>query len=389
MNQSHIVHVIGTPKSGGAQTNLLTIINSEAFCQFQNSIICIIDDQGELRKSFEAAGVQVHYCPLRWPHGQFTPSYRVDQFLRNHLYFTFPWRLALLLKKIQAELVHTHVTSHVGLQADAVLHQARIPWIWTLHGLYRSRGEDTKEWNKTIRWVNKERAVVTGVSRAALGELTAFEPLLPEKQKVIFNGINLNLLAPAGPNQKKVREGLGVSEAALVFGTAGRLIPIKRHDLLIRAAAKILAAGLDAHFLIAGEGPSYDHLHDLITSLDVGHRVHVVGYQENIADFLSALDVFVLPSDSEALPVALLEACAVGLPCVATSVGGISEILGQDSGILVSANSLEELVTALQAMSMDEIRNDFSKRSRKVAESYSHTKISQQYSYLYRELLDN
>ena len=389
MNKPHIVHVIGTPKSGGAQTNLLTMLNSDAFCHFRHSIVCIVDNQGELEKSFEAAGVQVHYSPLRWPPGPFTPSYRVDQFLRNHLYFTFPWRLASVLKKIEAELVHTHVTAHVGLQASAVLNQARIPWIWTLHGLYRSRGEDTSEWVRAVRWVNGKRAMVTAVSRAALDEVVAFIPLLRHKQRVIFNGIDLSLFSAAKTNRQAARERLGISKDTLLIGTAGRLIPIKRHDLLIRAATQVLSDGLNAQFVIAGEGPLYDELITLIVNLGVAQRVHLLGYQQNIVDFLSALDVFVLPSGSESFGIALIEACAIGLPCIATSVGGISEILGKDNGILIPGNSLEELVTAIHWMSSNQIRQDYSTRSQKVAENYSHTKISEQYADLYRKLIGN
>lgn len=386
MSRPHIVHVIGTPNPGGVQVNLLSLIRSEALGQFRHSVICLISDQGWLRPDLEAAGVEVHFCPLRWPHGKWSPSYRLDQFLRDHFSFTFPWRLATLLKKMNASLAHTHISTRVGLQAGAVLEQARLPWIWTVHGLYRSRGEDTSEWGRAARLVNRSNAMVTAVCRSAMQELTSHEMLLPAKQALVFNGIELDRFSSGG-KRLETRTRLNVPRDALVFGTAGRLMQIKRHDLLIEAAARLIRSGVDAYFLLAGEGPMLDSMQGLISDLDVGERVRLVGHQKEMPAFLSALDVFVLCSDSEALPLALMEACAAGLPCIATQVGGVTEILGAGQGLLVSPNSAQALAEAMQAMTSAAAREQFARNAAVAAEKFSHEKVAADYAALYGKLI--
>lgn len=387
MKRLHIVHIIGTLSSGGVQTNLFNIIKTDPLNSFEHSVICVISDTGNMRQKIEGNARSIECCPLRWPPGNFTPSYQIDQFLRDNFYFTFPWRLSSLLKKINADLVHTHVTLKVGLQASAVLDYANLPWIWTLHGLYRSVGGDVSEWAKTVRLVNKKNAAVTGVSKSALNELTSYEYLPPEKQKIIYNGVDLKSFSNGELKNRNLREVLGISKTSLVFGTAGRLVQLKRHDLLIQAAAIVLQNGLDAHFVIAGDGPLYDQLVVLTKKLGISERLHLLGHQKNIIDVYSMLDVFVLPSDSESFGLSLIEACAAGLPCIATAVGGIPEILGDENGLLISSGSLEELVNAIQRMASIEIRNIYMKRSKIIARKFSHLETARQYAQLYRQLI--
>ena len=386
MNQPHIVHVIGTPKTGGAQMNLWNMLHSQALRGYRHSIVCIIEGEGEMRQRFESEGAPIHFCPMRWPPARFSPSYRADQFLRNRLYFAFPFRLARLLKKIKADLVHTHVTHRIALQASAVLHYARLPCVWTLHGLYRSRGEDASDWDRTIRMMNKTKAAVTAVTQAALDELKRGNAT-PDRQRVIRNGIDLAQFAVSPADCEAARAHLGIPLSSLVFGTAGRLIPVKRHDLLIQAAAIFLRAHADAHFVIAGEGQSFSMLQNLVAELRLNGRVHLCGFQADMPRFLSALDVFVLSSDSEAQPLALIEACAMGLPWIATEVGGLADPIWKGNGILVQSGSPEELTEAMMQMTPVAAQREYSQRSLLLAEDFSSEKTSAQYAELYRELL--
>lgn len=388
MNQPHIVHVIGTPKTGGAQINLLNMLQSNALRAFRHSIVCLLEGEGAMRARFESAGAPVYFCPMRWPPARFTPSYRADQFMRDHFQFAFPFRLARLLKKIEADLVHTHVTHRVLLQASAVLRYARLPWVWTLHGLYRARRENTSDWDWTIRTMNARKAAATAVTQSALDDLTR-GIAAPNRRRVIPNGIDLAQFLASPADREAGRARLGISPASLVFGTAGRLIPVKRHDLLIRAAALLLQSGVDAHFIVAGEGELSAVLQSQIAEMQLNDRVHLCGFQPDMPRFLSALDVFVLTSDSEAQPLALIEACAAGLPWIAAEVGGLAESIWQGNGLLVPPDSPERLADAMRQMTHAEIRREYSQRSRQVAENFSRETTCAQYADLYRELLGN
>jgi glycosyltransferase involved in cell wall biosynthesis len=387
MQRKHIAHIVGTLRSGGVQTNLLNIIDTDALHAYNHSIICIVSDQGELREHFETEKVPIFFCPIHWPAGILTPFYRADKLFRKCLDFTFPHRLLNLLEKIDADLVHSHISSHIYHQSLAVIRFAHLPWVWTLHGLYRSRGKDTTGWSRTIRLINKNRAYVTAVSHSAMSELTSYEPVKVDKQTVIPNGVDLNRFSKFNLQKGEARQMLGIPQDALVFGTAGRLIPVKRHDLLIQAASEVLNNGLDVYFLIAGEGSLEHELNRQIEELRVKGRVLLIGQKKDILKFLSAIDVFILTSDSEALPLALIEACAVSIPWIATSVGGLKDDIWKENGLLFHPGSVQELVDAICMMSQKEYRQKYSSRAKKIAENFSHSKIAAEYARVYEKLI--
>lgn len=372
---------------GGAQTMVLRMIAIPELQSYRHSILCVIAKQGELLELCSERDIPVYECPLRWPKSTLIPSYRINKWLRNHLYFTFPKRMAALLKDIDASLVHTHVTVEVLLQARAA-QRARLPWAWTLHGLYRSRGEDTSDWSRTVDLINRSRSAITAVSQAALNEVTVDATIAPGKAHVIPNGIDsskFNCLSIE--RDQNWREQWHIPSDALVFGAAGRLIEVKRHDLFVDAAAELMKQGSSAHFVIAGEGPIRPALEERIKRLGLESCFHLVGYQADIQSFLQEIDVMLLPSDSEGFPNILLEACAVGIPCIATSVGGVPEILRNGEGILIKPGSHQALAEAMKRMLDPDGRAGYAKKARVVAERFSIDAVSRQYGALYQQLL--
>ncbi|MBK6603370.1 MAG: glycosyltransferase [Betaproteobacteria bacterium] len=115
----------------------------------------------------------------------------------------------------------------------------------------------------------------------------------------------------------------------LLVGTVGSLTPVKNQALLIRACARVIQQGLALRLDIVGEGRERPALEGLVRSLGMTGRVRLLGHIDDIPAFLNGLDLFVLPSDSEAHPNALSEAMACGLACIASRVGGVAEIADQ------------------------------------------------------------
>jgi glycosyltransferase involved in cell wall biosynthesis len=109
--------------------------------------------------------------------------------------------------------------------------------------------------------------------------------------------------------------------------TVANLRPEKGHDTLIDAVPRVLAAHPDAEFIVAGDGPLAPALAARARSRGVAHRVSFLGRSDDVSALLAASDIFVLPSRSEALPNAVIEAMAAGLPIVASRVGGIPELI--------------------------------------------------------------
>lgn len=386
-NKPHIIHILGTLGMGGAQAMVLRLATHPELQDYRHSIVCVIARQGEFLEVCAEYGIPVYECPLRWPTSTPIPSYHFNKWLRNHLYFTFPRRMAHLLKRIDASLVHTHVTAKVSLQAQAVLQRADMPWIWTLHGLYRSRGEDTSDWKRTVDLINRSSGAITAVSQAALDELSAEAVLDSCRSSVIPNGIDASEFSPSLNRDPAWRRQWNIPSDAVVFGAAGRLIDVKRHVLFIEAASELVGQEEAAHFVIAGEGPLRKTLEEHIQELGLASRFHLVGYQADMPRFLREIDVMVLSSASEGFGNTLIEACATGVPCVATAVGGVPEILQNGAGILVEPGSSRALVEAMKCMLRPEVRAGYAEQTRAVAEHYSIDAVSKQYDVLYRGLL--
>jgi protein-tyrosine-phosphatase len=166
----------------------------------------------------------------------------------------------------------------------------------------------------------------------------------------IHNGVDLDRVRPACAADV-VRRALGIDERAFLIGTAGRLVAVKGHEYLIRAAAYIAEARPDVRVLIAGSGPRQAELRALARELGVDARCvfidAAVDDRFGVYDLLAALDVFVLPSLSEGIPMALLEAMALGRPAVAASVGGVPEIIADRvDGLLVEPRSPRAIANA-------------------------------------------
>lgn len=167
------------------------------------------------------------------------------------------------------------------------------------------------------------RAIIA-VSRELYTELTRRFPR--PHVALILNGLHSARItvttAPA-----RLREQLGIGPEAPVFGTAGRLVPVKGLAPFLGAARVILEKQPEAHFLIAGEGPLRSELEATARRLGIHAAVSFVGFRPDIVDLINLMDVFVLPSLSEGRPMVLLEAMTLGRPIVASAVGGIPDLL--------------------------------------------------------------
>lgn len=147
----------------------------------------------------------------------------------------------------------------------------------------------------------------------------------PAKIDVIPNGVDSEHFAPRLELKSARRAELGLPQDSFLIGTVGRLVRIKGHALLLQAAKILANRGLDVSVALAGDGPELESLRATASALSLSGRIHFLGASKKVADFLNALDVFVLPSVSEGMSNTVLEAMSSGLPVLATRVGGNPE----------------------------------------------------------------
>jgi L-malate glycosyltransferase len=169
----------------------------------------------------------------------------------------------------------------------------------------------------------------------------------------IHNAIDIENIRPV-KKPTQIRQELGIDEGAIVFGVAGRMAPIKGYDIFLEAASNILKRLPHSVLVLAGDGPLKVGLEKIAENLGITTQVRFTGFREDITDILGALDIFVISSYYEGIPMVLLEAMALGRPVVATRVGGIPEVIEDGiSGILVASGDAGALSEACQKIASE------------------------------------
>jgi glycosyltransferase involved in cell wall biosynthesis len=163
------------------------------------------------------------------------------------------------------------------------------------------------------------------------------------------NGVDTEAFQPRSRPADCIRAALGIPASAKVVGFLGRLSAEKGPEVFLRAALLAQSKLTDTHFVFVGDGPLAPQLRESIARLRLEDRVHLPGLRRDVAAVLNDIDVLVSSSHSEAMPLAVMEAMASGLPVVATRVGGVPDMIDQgESGWLVAPNDFEEIATRLQ-----------------------------------------
>jgi glycosyltransferase involved in cell wall biosynthesis len=191
------------------------------------------------------------------------------------------------------------------------------------------------------------------VSRGVRDYLVRQGGLNPAKVRVVANGVDVAAIDAARPGPV-VRRELGLPEGLPLIGLVGRLDHWgKGHKELFSAMAQIRERH-PVHALIVGGGRREAEVRQLAESLGLGGEVHFLGQRRDVPDLLNAMDIFVLPSYSEGVSLALLEAMAAGLPVIATAVGGLPEVVEHDkTGLLIPPRDAEALAGALTRLLAD------------------------------------
>lgn len=197
--------------------------------------------------------------------------------------------------------------------------------------------------------------------------------LRPERVRLIPNGIRLDRFQPADPGK--------TGSEPLVVGTVGSLRAVKNHARLLEAVARVP----DIHLLLVGDGEERPALERRAAAPDLAGRVRFAGYQESPAPFYQAMDVFALSSDSEQMPVALLEAMASALPVVSTDVGDVRTMLPPEQAPFLGA----DLATGIAGLARSPgLRRQLGALNRNRAEErYSFEALCAAYRELYTSVL--
>lgn len=254
------------------------------------------------------------------------------------------------LRRLQAEgfdfdLIDAHYFYPDGVAAALLARLLRKPLAITARGTDLNLIPRHALPRRMIRWAARRADASIGVSQALVDVLRGWN-IDPSRLHAMRNGVDLKRFRPL-PREQMRRE-LGLNGAPLLL-SVGNLLELKGHHLLIDALQALESRYPEARLVIVGQGPERRNLEERAHARGVAQRVSFAGVVPNdeLARWYSAADVLVLASRREGWPNVLLEAMACGTPVVATSVGGVPEIIASHVGVLLPERGVLPLKTAL------------------------------------------
>ncbi len=340
-----VLHLVLSLDCGGLE-HLVVELSRLAVASGRRVGVACLERPGALADLAKAAGAEVV---------TFGKQPGIDWGLRR--------RLADFYAEWKPGVVHTHQVGAL-FYGGPPARRLSVPVVHTEHGKHYDRSWRLRVLARySFAYANRYVGVASDVTEHAV----ARHVVRKRKTATIVNGVDIGKFS-AYRCGDAIRKALSIPDTAPVVGTVGRLEPVKNQALLLCAFANVAEQLSDARLLIVGDGTQLETLGSLAGELGLGDRVHFTGYQADAAAYLGAMDVFCLTSDSEGLPLSLLEAMAVGVPVVASAVGGVPGVVRDDeSGRLFPRGDIAAAAGAIKQMLVDRnLAHRFSREASKV-----------------------
>jgi glycosyltransferase involved in cell wall biosynthesis len=275
------------------------------------------------------------------------------------------FRVRRLIKDEGVDIIHAHtrVSQVVAFFASCL---ARIPYVTTCHGYFRTRARKLFDtWG----------LMVIAISEPVRAHLMNDLGVKPERISLVHSGVDISrFIRRYSPDEvRAIKKSYGLKDAPVV-GHIGRLSSVKGQKFLVEAMKLVIRSRPDAQLFIIGNGNEGAALREIAGALGISSSVRFIDSDFDTHRLLSAMDVFVFPSIKEGLGIALLEAMASGRACIASDIGGISDIVESGSnGILVKVGDVASIASSVLKLLGDEkLRLSLGENGRKsVAERFS------------------
>jgi glycosyltransferase involved in cell wall biosynthesis len=308
---------------------------------------------------------------------------------RPGLDWQLPLRLASLLRRQRADLVHAHQYTPFFYALTSRYLGRRVPVLFTEHGRHFPDYPRRKRIFAN-RLLIGPRDQVVGVGQAVRQALIRNEGIPASRVGVIYNGIEL---APAGngnSDRLTVRKEMGVGANDLALIQVARLDYLKDHATALRTLERVVQVHPEARLVLVGEGPELGKIQEEMRQRKLQTQVRLLGLRSDVSRLLRAADLFLLTSISEGIPLTVIEAMSAGLPVVATNVGGVSEVVedGQ-SGLLAPSGDDGALAEKVLQLARDkDLHQRMGQSGRQRARDlFSESKMHDGYFQLYQGML--
>jgi len=361
-----ICHVVWSVEVGGAERVVLDLARAQRAAGHRVAVLTLSNVRGAMAPEFHRVVETLEAVP-KWRGTDLTLPFRLARWFRAH----------------RIEVVHTH---------------NELPLIYGAPGGKLARAAVVHSKHGTVavsprahllrRTAAKAADLFVAVSEATADVARNAGECAPEKLRVVINGTNLSRFPAEDGARERIRRELSIPANARVLVMIGRLVKEKNHALLLRAVGPLLRD--DRRLMIVGDGPLRDEIRALVDAATFARYVHMPGGRSDVPALLAAADAWILSSDTEGLPIGLLEAWAAGLPVIATAVGGIpGAVENEKTGILVPKGDEAALAAAARrAFEPDEALRRMAERGREHAlRTYSAEQMAGTYFELYQACL--
>ena len=316
MNRPYrVLHVIDSLALGGAQVVLWNLLAHADRTRFAPEVACM-HGRGVFWERIAATGVPVRSLSF------------------DHRFPSYVPLLAWLVLTRRYDVVHCHLLA-ANVIAKPLAALLGVP-VRINHDHCNDKLADPRKWVPAAdRWTNRFSTHVCAVSESTRQFLVAHEGLPAARVTTVHNGIDLAIFQPRPEERAAARKRWALPDDAFIVAGIGRLTYQKNFALFLEVAAEVVKAHPQACFVIAGTGEDEAALRAQAAALGLGERVRFLGYVGEMTALYPALDMLLLTSRYEGLPITILEAMAVGIPIVASRLDGVQEVLadGEDCAL--------------------------------------------------------
>jgi glycosyltransferase involved in cell wall biosynthesis len=360
-----IAHLIESDGPGGAERVVSDLATNLQISGARNVVFLPENGEGWLARQLAGSGVAIEYFRLDRP---LSPA--------------CARALTVAFRRHQIDVAHSHEFS-MAVYGAAAAWRAGVPHVITMHGSRYYAG-------RLQRRVAMRAAIALSGQTVAVSHRLAdhmSRDLLVRRSRIamISNGVRA-----LPPDRITLRDELQLASTDRLLVSIGNLYPVKGHQHLIEAMSLLSRRHPTLHLAIGGRGDLAERLTVFAHDHGCANRVHLLGLRSDVAALLAAADVFVLPSLSEGLPLALLEAMFAGCPIVASDVGEVGATLGHGgAGVLVAPGNPAALAAALDVLLTNPTRaRELGERARRrAAAEYDVSQMVRRYSSTYQQVL--
>lgn len=360
-----LIHIIPSLETGGMENGIVNVVN-RLDTKIFSPMICCLRKEGNMSRRLNS-NVQVKCL-----HG------------KEGFDYSSPLKMARLFVNEKADIVHTHGWGGGLLAGTIGAKLAGVPIVINSeHGFWRVDKKRRIYAQKILSYFTDQ---ITTVSEDLRNKINKCFGIPLNRIVSISNGVDAEKFRPSVLSREIYKKKLNMRADEYVIGTVGRLVPVKDHPTLLKAAASLINKKISIKLILVGDGPVKSELIQLIDALKIGSCVSFLGERADIPELLNAMDLFVLPSVTEGMSNTLLEAMACGIPVIATDVGGNPEIIRDGiNGFLIPPRNSDVLSETIEKMYSDKrMARQMGIMSRKIVEKkFSLTNMVKNYQDMY------